>query len=63
MKLIVTLLIQIKLKLQSAKDVLRAEYNNFIIFLKSIIIIKEDDVMNFNVITQSQNLLKKNLLK
>ena len=63
MKSIVILLIQIKLKLQLTKDVLKAEYSNSVIFLKSIIMTKEDDAMNLNAITQLWNSLKKNLLK
>ena len=63
MKSIVILLIQIELKLQLIKDVLRAEYDNFIISSKSIMMMKEDNVINLNAITQSQNSLKKNLLK
>ena len=51
------------MKLQLIRDVLKAEYNNFIVSSRSITIIKENDVMNLNAITQSQNLLKKNSLK
>ena len=59
MKSIIILLIQIKLRLQSTKNMLRAKYNNFVIFLRLIMTTKENKVMNFNAITQSQNLLKK----
>ena len=62
-KSIVTLLIQIELRLQLTRDVLRAEYNNSITFSKSIIMMKKDDTMNLSAITQSWNLLKKNLSK
>ena len=50
-KSIITLLIQIELRLQLIKDVLKAEYDNFITSSKSIITTKEDNVMNLNAIT------------
>ena len=53
MKSIITLFIQIKLRLQLIKNVSKTKYNNFITFLKSIIIIEENDIMNLNAITQS----------
>ena len=63
MKSIIMLFIQIELKLQSIRNVLRAKYDNFITFLKLIIITKENDVINFNAITQLWNSSKKNSLK
>ena len=53
MKSIVTLLIQIELRLQSARDVSEAEYDNSIASSRSIMMMKEDDVMNLSAITQS----------
>ena len=63
MKSIITLLIQIKLRLQLIKNVLKTKYNNSVTFSRSIIITEENDVMNLSTITQSWNLLKKNLSK
>ena len=57
------LLIQIELKLQSTKDVLKAEYDNSITSSRSITMTEEDDVMNLSAITQSQNSSKKNSSK
>ena len=62
-KSIITLLIQIELKLWSTRDVLKTEYDNSITSSRSIMMMKEDDVMNLNAITQSQNSLKKNSLE
>ena len=39
------LLIQIELRLQLIRNMLKAEYNNSATFSKSITMIKEDDVM------------------
>ena len=63
MKSIITLLIQIELRLQLTRDVLRAEYDNFITSSRLITITKEDDAMNLSAITQLWNSLKKNLSK
>ena len=51
MKSIVTLLIQIELRLQLTKDVSEAEYDNSITSSKSITMIEEDDAMNLSAIT------------
>ena len=62
-KSIIILLIQIELRLQSIKDVSKAEYNNSVISSRSIMTTEEDDAMNLNAITQSWNSLKKNSSK
>ena len=39
--------------MKSIKDVLKAEYNNFVTFSKSIMTMKKNDIMNLSAITQS----------
>ena len=58
------MLIQIELRLQLIKNVLKVEYDNSVAFSKLIIMtMKKNDVINLSAITQSWNSLKKNLLK
>ena len=61
MKSIITLLIQIELRLQLTKDVSKAEYDNSTASSRLIMTTEEDNAMNLSAITQSQNSLKKNL--
>ena len=45
------------------EKVLKVKYNNSVTFSRSIIMTKKNNVMNFSAIAQSQNLLKKKLIK